>query len=480
MPRKKTENTESAPTRTPTRRPTRVPKSESSAKASSKPEPNTTETLIRKSTAARMASPITTSGQPELPLIFVYTLRDFEKYRTVHPNYFGEKHGEFVTPSDAKQYLHDHELHGWFAFVERLKGKIGRSWPVEIEPQEEQSFAEDLTDDDLGILDEDDIDGLGEGGQPLSTTEIKLRIELAKAKAKLESRGNGGPQSSMLEMVEGLRMIDEMRGKSEPKQANSDADFFERLEATQKFLASLSPKVAPPTQPQPAPSPLTFEQQMAKVFEHQSFIDALIKKAIGGKNEGEKSTTELMFEHGPELLQAAGQHFISPIVEVIREGRQRRGSEGRAERGAAHGTHGASPPPEQRSVNANEGQMKPDSAGAVGAVTPQEQALTQATIEEQIIIILLTQCKQRLPPQVAYARLVEVAEELPPAQSIWPYFDLFANTTPEMARSAVKVQLSDVVKQIVPDAEAVLDAPQTLGWIEGLQEIIKRHGEEEE
>ena len=468
MPRS-SKNTENTPTRAPKLQPKRTTKRATEVKADDTPKRPPT---LRTKRAPRRTPIVAPVALPETYRIFVHPIEDFETHHTSSPHYYGNG-GKYIyedhTEAGAKAWLKNNGLYGHYAFVERNNGKIGQAWHVEIEPPEEEpGFDDDLSDDDLATLDED-IDAIGESGQTLSQTEIKLRIELAKVKAKLESHTNGGAQSSLLETVRALQMLDELRGKSEPKQADSEADFFARLEATQKFLASLNPKTAPPAQP--APSPLTFEQQMTKVFENQSFIEAFIKKAIGGKNEGEKSTTELMFEHGPELLQAAGQHFISPIVEAIREGRQR----------GAHKAHGSFQRRQQAvSNNPDEEQMKPDNAGADRNAAPQDQALAQATIEEQIIIILLTQCKQHIPPQVTHDRLVEIAEELPPTQSIWPYFDLFAQTTPEAARDMVKMQLSEVVKQIVPDAEKVLDAPHTLKWIADLQQIIKEHEEDEE
>ena len=447
MSRKKTENTESAPTRTPTRQPIRAPKSKSSAKAASKPEPNTTAMPIRKSTATRMTSPTVTSNQPELPLIFVYTLRDFEKQRTVHPNYFGEKHGEFVTPSDAKQYLTDHELRGWFAFVERLKGKIGRSWPVEIEPNDEEpSFDEDLTND-LGFLDEDDVDELGEDGQTLSPALVRLKIQNAKLQAKVESQG--GPHSSMLETVQALKMFDEIR---KPEQQQS---LIAKAREIEELRSLLAPKVSPATPAQPPP--LTPEVSVAAMLmKDPDVVKSVVKNLVGDKGDGESASTTITLALIKEIGQPVGE-LLGAITARLIQPLQGTGQMQAQQSPPQPTQEQANTAPEQQSTN------------------PAPQANEGQSIEDQLLLSLLDQCNRRVPPKVAYARLCEVADRIDeemPAQSIGAYFDLFATAEPEMVKAWLDAT--------VPNAKQVTEQPHFLQWATELQAIVKANMSQEE
>src|SRR5262245_4995082 len=103
--------------------------------------------------SAPIAAPVVS---PEGYSISFYPLPNWDSDHSTSPHSYGNR-GMGVyqshTEPDGKAFLRDSEMYGHFAAVERINGKIGKSWHVEIEPPEEETG-----DDDLSYLDPDDIE----------------------------------------------------------------------------------------------------------------------------------------------------------------------------------------------------------------------------------------------------------------------------------------------------------------------------------
>jgi hypothetical protein len=219
-----------APKTTPNRTPKSAPKSGpiTGANRAPKSAPKTRPNAAPKVTPAVVAAP------PAPPLVEVFPVHDFHLHHSTSPHRFGERVGEFVTADDAKAYLKSHGLCGHFAFVERHNGRIGQTWHVEIEPPE---WAGDEEDADL-------ID-MEEGEEELSPSLMRLHLENARLKARLEHQPSA--QSSMLETVQALRMLNELRGPQQQPRS-----LVEQIREAKELLTVIAPKPAPPP-PEAAP-----------------------------------------------------------------------------------------------------------------------------------------------------------------------------------------------------------------------------------
>jgi len=96
-------------------------------------------------------------------------------------------------------------------------------------------------------------------------------------------------------------------------------------------------------------------------------------------------------------------------------------------------------------------------ASAYQNLSPQQQAL----------MILFDDCRMKLPPQIAYDKLMDLAEAVydqAPAYSLYPYLTYFGDMTIDDALEFVKTQ---------PGGEEVAALPHACVWTEEVQRLIK-------
>jgi len=232
---------------------------------------------------------------PENIVYLLYELLDFEEHRKCHPNFYGEYLGEFITPAYAKRWLRDHERYGAFAIVERVNGKIGKSWPHEIDPPD-AGIDQDLSDDGFELLDEDEF-----SDNPVTS----LRIKNAKLSAKLEAASQNGAHGSMNQLLQGLRALDEMRGESAPQKS-----LAEQLREVREVNEIINPR----REVNSAPAPPLVDPKVSalKIIAENPNMIEIAKDVFGLKRESDSDpwadAFNKLLDH-PQLPQIAGAIF---------------------------------------------------------------------------------------------------------------------------------------------------------------------------
>jgi len=244
MPTKKQNiETPSATIRTPKAEPKRASKRPPEAATGDTPKNRPKPRPQRTPKPAPINSPNTT---PETITLSPYSLPHWELDRSSNPHRYGnggKALGEFHTEADIKDWLRRNGHTGHFAIVERINGKIGKSWHIEIEPLEEFDLIDD-SDSDLSLLDEDDLDD----AQLLNPDVVRAKIENAKLKAELKAASRNGAQTSVSELLQSIKMLDELRG-----QGAQQKSFIEQFREIKEVNELIIPRreQPQPTAPQP-------------------------------------------------------------------------------------------------------------------------------------------------------------------------------------------------------------------------------------
>jgi len=271
--------TRNAPPKTsPINKPTRTSKREPKAAPKAAPKPRPTRTLI--------SEPIIT---PDNYTLSIYALPNWADDHSINPHKYGNGGralGEFHTEADAKQWLRDNDQYGHFAAVERIAGRIGKSWHVEIEPPDNDAGDDDLIDDELGMLDPDlDVDD----ADLMNPAIVRAKIENAKLRAELNASRNGA-HGSITELLEGVKMIEELRRQAAPQRS-----LVEEYRAAKELVEMVTPR----REPNPAPATQQIDPE-ASVFQmlarDGAFVDKIADGIIGKLVRGESSKDESGWE----------------------------------------------------------------------------------------------------------------------------------------------------------------------------------------
>lgn len=102
--------------------------------------------------------------------------------------------------------------------------------------------------------------------------------------------------------------------------------------------------------------------------------------------------------------------------------------------------------------------------------TGQQQTVSP---EEQALALVIDHCQKKIPPQVAFTRLMAYADainEQAPQYSIDGYLEMFGTMTPDQALEFVKT---------LPNGEAIVALDHTKAWTEQLQKLIRESQEGE-
>ena len=94
--------------------------------------------------------------------------------------------------------------------------------------------------------------------------------------------------------------------------------------------------------------------------------------------------------------------------------------------------------------------------------------------QQQALMILLDDCRAALPYQIAYDKLMDLAEAIydnAPAFSLYPYLAYFGNMTIDDALEFVKTQ---------PGGEEVAALPHARAWTENIQRLIQESRQEDD
>lgn len=270
MPRKNI--TEATPKGAPKSPPKERPRTGSKRVPITEPEQAPRHRPKKAAKPAPAAAPIVS---PEGYSISFYLLPGWEDNHSTSPHSYGNRGMALYqshTEADGKAWLRDNEYYGHFAAVERINGKIGKSWHVEIEPMEEET-----SDDDLSLLDPDDVDL--DDADLLNPAIFRAKIENAKLKAQLEARN--GHSSSIGELLQGLRALDEMRG-----QGASQKSLAEQLRELREINEIITPRRE--SNPGPTPQPQVDPKVSAlKIIAENPSLAEIAKEVFGFGSKGE-------------------------------------------------------------------------------------------------------------------------------------------------------------------------------------------------
>lgn len=126
------------------------------------------------------------------------------------------------------------------------------------------------------------------------------------------------------------------------------------------------------------------------------------------------------------------------------------------------------------------GQIAQGDGGAAGRqmdganTSPNAAAYQNMPPPQQALMILLEDCRMSLPYQIAYDKLMDLAEAIydqAPAYSIYPYLAYFGDMTIDDALEFVKTQ---------PGGEEVAALPHARAWTENIQRLIKESRQEDD
>jgi hypothetical protein len=390
-----------------------------------------TSTPTRTSRKRPTVEPISAPGiEPDRIVFSVYELVGFNEHRKCHPNYYGDCLGEFLTPTEAKRYLRDHQRYGAFAIVERVNGKIGRAWPYEIDPPE------------------DDVD-YNPGGDP--------RVENAALKARLEAMRNGAHNPVLEKMAE--RFLDE-KMKDPLDQLTGTAEKYERLR-TMFGARQSNPAEA---YQQTNDSDLETIKVMAGLLGsddaniRESANDA-IGKIIAKAAKDELSLAEV-------AMEAVKSGQLPQMVNTVFTGLGNLFSMFRQPQGAAPTQQ---PPQTQQPVQPQQPpqQVPPAQQPQQELQTSQPDQAQVLSPEEQALALLVNHCARNQPVKVAFDRLMNFADainEQAPDCSIDGYIEMFATMPTEAALAFVASR---------PGFEAVANMAHAHTWCETMQRIIR-------
>jgi|GEM_PF-4390538 len=445
---------------------------EAATKRASKAEPENTQkraSKLRARPAAKIISNLAPVRAPvptvsEIPTIAVYSLPEWNSNHSISPHHYGnggKQLAEFPSEQDAKHWLRINGQFGHYAFVERRNGRIGASWHVEIEPPEEEAgFDADLTGEDLASLDEDDLDQLSAEGETVPIRELHLRTKLAKLEGELKSRTNGGSQSSIAEMVQALKSLDELRGAQQP-QKSPIASLVEEIAALEKAKAILMPRAPNPA---PAPAPESPEVKLLDaLLSDDGFISKVVRKYTGdnGSSGGDESTLKIILEQAPAACQAFGQFVVAPVVSAFQVVRQ------------------------ENEVARIRAQAGPQSQPQMGQPQP---VLTQQT------------SPQAMPEQPQHGRQpIGQNADIPPGQALLNYLigalaqnspveqvaaqvRYFIIAQPELGESVdelLNTRPQDLLSMACAIHPPVSDVPGALDWLKLLQEALMADDEDD-
>lgn len=381
---------------------------------------------------------------PETSTLSPYFLPHWEADHSTSPHRYGnggKSLGEFHTEGDAKDWLARNGHYGHFALVERINGRIMKSWHIEIEPWEEEP------EDDLGMLDEDDLDD----AQLLNPDVVRAKIENAKLKAELKALSQNGGQGSFVEMLEAVKMLDEMRGqRQQPK------TLAEQLREVKEINELINPRREQPQPQQPQQSQLSEEEVLLKTIlsaDGGKLIDrigdGLLKKVMG---EGGTSATDSWLDFAKDAL-ASGQ-----AAEIVK---------------AAFGGIGSlfssvmpiRPQPMQPTIQPTAAQQQQPQQQQQQPEQPQQPPETQPQ-DSQVLQMAIERMVGRILPAMAINGDVILI-----SNTLVSFCDVFPEQRPMIDgwMSAPAENLLAMLGQMVPGAAQVIAQPHALDWMQRLQ-----------
>ncbi len=392
-------------------------------KVTSESEPKTKPERTPKN--APIITPVTTS---EISTISIYSLPDWDADHSTSPHRYGnggKSFGEFHTEGDAKDWLRRNGYEGHFAAAERIKGKFVKSWHIEIE------LWEDDAGNDFEMLDEDDLDD----NQLSNPDVVRAKIENARLKAELKALSQNGGHSSIVELLQGYKLLNEMQGQGTPQKS-----LAEQLRELKEVNEIISP---PRREPQHSTPQLSDDAVILNALAKNEGIAGKVKDLVRGIFSDKGDKEEITF--ADVAMEAVKNGELAKTVEAAVNGL------GSLVLSMLPRQQHAAPPMVEQPMQAHS-QMPQGSA-------PHAQAdnLVSAAVERLIGHILPA---------------MDINDDVIPANNALVSFcDLFPEHAP-MINSWMRAQpeyLLALLAQATPQAEAIVSKPHAADWVKRLQ-----------
>lgn len=247
----------------------------------------------------------------------------------------------------------------------------------------------------------------------------------------------------------------------------------------------------------PPPAPLDPEVVLLQgLVNNDAFMDkinkGMIRKLLGDKaGEDEPSFAAVAMEmvktgQADKAILAAGNIALRLVDRLLPNWRNQNGSSAthsqtvQNQAPANAGQQGVPFSGVQGGPQTQPGQITQGGGGAAGRQVDGENLAAHAAAyqnmppQQQALMILLDDCRMKLPPQIAYDKLMDLAEaiyEQAPAFSLYPYLAYFGDMAIEDALEFVKTQ---------PGGEEVAALPHASEWTASLQQLIKESRQEDD
>lgn len=407
-----------------------LPKSKAKARPQRTPKP------------APINAPMTT---PDTYTLLFYSLPDWDSDHSISPHRYGnngKQLGEFHTEADAKEWLRRNNFYGHFAAVERVNGRIGKSWHIEIESLEEFDF--DDSESDLGLLDEDELDD----AQLRNPDVVRAKIENARLKAELKAASRNGAQSSVSELLEGVRMLDEMRGQSAPQKS-----IVEQLREVKEINEIISPRR---------------EQSQPTAQHPQLSDDAVILNALANNDAIVSKVKSLMKGFFSDKAEKEEISLADVAMEAVKSGQLSKSIE--AAGGALQGIVAMILPRRaEQQPQTPQLEQQTQSAPMAGQATPQPIApSTPEAAYQQTLMHVLTELEKNAPIEPVIMSI----------DAFFIQYPQYQDTVCNFLSMPPKELLAIIGK--IPGADHLPTLPHAENWIDQLQKQMFPEDDETE
>lgn len=263
------------------------------------------------------------------------------------------------------------------------------------------------------------------------------------------------------------QVIVQMPAQQQANPIDPFAEFDKTLKMFERFQKAFGGITRPQVEVHPQQPQLTPEQQLAATLLLDPDVKKKAVKSLLGSNgdSGETNTLELVLTHS-ESIGRAIEGIINGIFTNVQN---LRGSNGAAQM-AQSPRQRSGRPENQWQDHGQAGQIQEIQATNGQALESHSQGIPEgsASPEDQLLMLVLDQCKRRLPAKIAAQRVLALAdaiEQQAPWLSLYPVIEMFIGIEPDAAIAFIE-QYSEQSKEIA-------SLPHAKEWTGQLQAELK-------
>lgn len=263
------------------------------------------------------------------------------------------------------------------------------------------------------------------------------------------------------------QVIVQMPAQQQANPIDPFAEFDKTLKMFERFQKVFGGITHPQVEAQPQQPQLTPEQQLASTLLLDPEVKKKAVKSLLGSNgdNGETNTLELVLTHA-ESIGKAIEGIINGLFTNVQGLRGNNGTTQMAQTPRQRSGH----PESQWQDHGQHGQTQEIQATNGQALESHSQGIPEVSIspEDQLLILVLDQCKRRLPAKIAAMRVLALAdavEQQAPWMSLYPVIEMFIQIEPDAAIAFIE-GYSEQAKEIA-------SLPHAKEWTGQLQAELK-------